>query len=299
MELENFTAALSDCLGGGEMVLSTETRAALQSSIVLLKARERFASVKLWGRIKGVHRDYYIAQGFGKDELKEKKGFYSVDNCVSFLELPKLHPVTAASAQRITTRFTGTATHEYTVKEPGPSESDPPLDLPPDVEASRITDDNDGSPTVTSTIKEDQRLAAVVAAIDYECASVPRGAFMRDGANNVKPVSTFRGLSLADSGKMQCYVHFREPTKERSLSDRAQQDKILDFLDPIADDVPEGSWYLQYTRGGAIALVKNTIWPGYTGYHVPGTNTFGYVYNGLGQRNQDLAFMLPNPTDQE
>lgn len=279
-------------------MLSTETRAALQSSLVLLKARERFTQVKLWGRVQGIYRDYYVAHGYGDDELREKKAFYSVDNCVTFLELPKIHPVTAASAQRISSRFTGTSTHEYTVKEPGPAPDSAPLDLPAEVESSRTIEESDGVSELTTVIKEDQRLAAVVDAIEFECAAVPRGAYIRDAADKLIPVRQFSGLSRADAGKLHSYCHLRIPVKERTVLERAQQDKTLDFLDLISDDVPEGSWFLQYERGGAVVVMKSAVWLGYVFYHVPETNKFGYVYNGTGQRNQDLAFMLPNRKQQ-
>lgn len=296
MELSTITTGLSDCVGGGALTLSVEYRAALQSSLVLLKAREKFSSVKLWGRISGIARDYYIAQAYGANELTDRKTFYSTDHCVSWLELPQVHPVIAKSAGKLSVRFTGNATHEYTVTEPGPAASDEPVDLPAEVAAMRTTETKDAGTEVTTKIKEDQRLAAVIGAVDRECAVVPHGSYIKKASGDIEAKASFQGLSLADAGKLQSYMHFRTPEIKRTALERAQQDKTLDFFDPVAQDVPEGCWNLQYERGGAVVVLKSLIWPGFTFFHAPGTRNFGYVYSGLGQKNLDLAFMLPSAT---
>ena len=212
--------------------------------------------------------------------------------------MPDVHPVTQASAQRITTRFTGTASHEYTVTEPGPSPTDPQPDLPAEVAKTRSTEQSsDDSTIVTSTITEELRLATIVGAIDRDCACVPYGAYLQNAAGEMSYKRSFEGLSTADAGKLQSYLHFRVPEKKRTALERAQQDKTLDFFDPLVEDIPEGSWALQYERGGAVVVLKSQIWPGFTFFHCPGTTQFGYSYSGLAQKNMDLAFMLPtNPT---
>ncbi len=50
---------------------------------------------------------------------------------------------------------------------------------------------------------------------------------------------------------------------------------------------------MQSDRGGATMLVRSLLWPGFTAFNQPGTRAYGCVYNGLAQRNLDLAFMLP------
>lgn len=294
MELSQLNTGLDSCIGGGAMAISVEYKAALQASLVLLKNRENFQHVKLWGKIAGISRDYFIAQGFGQNQVTDRKSFYSTDHCVTWLELPKVHPVTAASARRLTVRFTGNATYEYTVTEPGPSPSDAPLDLPPDVEKTRQKTQNDDGSEITTTIKEDQRLATVIQAIDADCAVVPYGSYIRTSAGEMVPKSSFVGLSRADAGKLQSYMHFRIPIRKRTKSEKAQQDLSLDFFDRISEDVPAGSWSLQHERGGDVIVLKSLVWPGFSFFHAPGTTNYGYVYNGIAQKNADLAFMLPS-----
>ena len=65
-----------DYLGSSGVVLSVEQRATLQSSLVLLRREHKFWRVKLWGVIRGIQKDYFIAQGVGMDELKDRKALY-------------------------------------------------------------------------------------------------------------------------------------------------------------------------------------------------------------------------------
>lgn len=70
-----------DYVGSSGVILSTEQKAALMSSLVILKNNYKFARVLFWGKILGVKNDYFIAQGVGKDELKERKTLYRYIKC--------------------------------------------------------------------------------------------------------------------------------------------------------------------------------------------------------------------------
>lgn len=65
-----------DYVGSSGVILSTEQKAALQSSLVILQSNYKFRGVKFWGKIFGVKSDYFIVQGVGKDELKDRKTLY-------------------------------------------------------------------------------------------------------------------------------------------------------------------------------------------------------------------------------
>ena len=76
-----------DFVGSSGVILSPEQKAALQTSLVILKSNHKFAHVKLWGKILGVKDDYYIAQGFSEDQLADKTTLYRSDislrcNCI-------------------------------------------------------------------------------------------------------------------------------------------------------------------------------------------------------------------------
>lgn len=75
MEAEGLNMTI-DYVGSSGVVLSTEQKAALQSSLVILKSNYKFRGVKFWGKILGVKSNYFIVQGVGKDELKDRKTLY-------------------------------------------------------------------------------------------------------------------------------------------------------------------------------------------------------------------------------
>ena len=65
-----------DFVASSGVVLSVEQKAALQSSLVILKAQQKFKHVQFWGKILGIKNDYFIVEGVGNDELKERKRLY-------------------------------------------------------------------------------------------------------------------------------------------------------------------------------------------------------------------------------
>lgn len=68
-----------DFVGSSGIILSPEQKAALQTSLVVLKNNHKFAQIKLWGKIYGVKDDYYIAQGFPNDQFADKTTLYRCD----------------------------------------------------------------------------------------------------------------------------------------------------------------------------------------------------------------------------
>ena len=68
-----------DFVGSTGVILSPEQKAALQTSLVVLKNNHKFSQVKLWGKILGVKDDYYIAQGFSADQFADKTTLYRSD----------------------------------------------------------------------------------------------------------------------------------------------------------------------------------------------------------------------------
>lgn len=75
MDFEGLSQSL-DHLKSSGVVLSVEKRASLQLSLVLLKKDQKLHRIKFWGVIRGIQNDYYIAQGVGVDEIKDRQSFY-------------------------------------------------------------------------------------------------------------------------------------------------------------------------------------------------------------------------------
>jgi radial spoke head protein 9 len=75
IEAKDFSLDL-DLLAFSGIVFSPEQRAALQTSLIILKEQYKFKTIHLWGKILGITEDYFIAQGRQKDELKDRQFLY-------------------------------------------------------------------------------------------------------------------------------------------------------------------------------------------------------------------------------
>ncbi|XP_071834020.1 radial spoke head protein 9 homolog [Apostichopus japonicus] len=264
-------------VGSCGIILSGEQKAALETSLVILQNNHKFNRVFLWGKILGVKNDYFIAQGTGNDEMADRKTLYSLD-CVAWGLLPQATQAIRDQCSVVKGRFHGDPAHEYE-----------------HIEIQKIGEGEDSTEEEsTIMIKEEDRLAAVVADIDEQVAIAPRGAFVKTPHGAVLQNRSFEGLSVTEAGKQQNYCHFREPVRlnEKSLLEKADLDKSIDFLDPINEDIPKGSWSLKFERGSGLVTITSLLWPGTTFYHVPHTRKYGWIYVGTGEKNKDLPFML-------
>jgi len=267
-----------DYVASSGVVLSVEQKAALQSSLVILQSQQKFKHVQFWGKILGIRNDYFIVEGIGKDELKDRKRLYSVD-CIKWGLMSLPNDETRRKCNLIRGRFMGDPSHEYEHSE-------------------KVNDDDPEKEEETADIiivKEEDRLAITIDNICQDVAIVPRGAYLRTPLGEVLLNRTFEGLSLSEATRLSSYYHLREPLllHEKSLLEKADLDSALDFLDPIDSDIPYGgSWSVQEENGGKVIVLRSLHWLGFTFYHVPGTSRYGYVYVGLGEKNLDLPFML-------
>ncbi|WAR20130.1 RSPH9-like protein [Mya arenaria] len=266
-----------DYVGSSGIILSPEQKAALQTSLVILQSENKFKKVYFWGKILGIKDDYFIAQGTGKDEMAERRTFYSKD-CVHWGLLPPATKLVRETSKLAKGRFTGDPSFEFE-----------------HVETKKVGEGEDATEEEeTITIKEEDRLASVIAEIDEDVKIVPRASFIKTPTGLVVPNRSFEGLTVSEAAKLCSYMHFRDPKLmlEKSLLQKANLDKSIDFLDTLEDDIPKGSWSLQFERGSGLATLRSLLWLGYVFYHVPGSRKFGSVYVGTGERNLDLPFML-------
>lgn len=262
-----------ELVGGSGHTLNIEQRAALQTSLVILRKNYKFHRVMFWGKILGLRDDYFIAQGRGEDEMLDKKNLYSF-NCMDWFLLP---PATESMIQDVSLsakgRFVGDPSHVYEHVKP-PKQGDPE--------------------EVVTQVTEETRLAVAVHYIDEEVSVVPRGAFVKDPHGIVKVNRSFGGLTFSEAAKLDNYLHFSRPLnrKKKSLLEIGDLNPAIDFLDDISDDIPKASWSLQFECAGKVCVIRSLLWPGLTFYHTPMTPQHGYVYIGHGTKNLDLPFML-------
>ncbi|XP_017579509.1 radial spoke head protein 9 homolog [Pygocentrus nattereri] len=267
-----------DLVSGNGLTLTTEQRAALQTSLVILKRNYKFNRVLFWGRILGMKSDYYIAQGIGEDEMSDRKCLYSF-NCIDWHLLP---PATDALIEEVAVAtkgcFTGDPSHEYEQTETRRlGEGDEPVEE-----------------EVMVKVNEEKRLAVTVFIIDKEVAVVPRGAYMKNPNGTVQTNRSFEGLNPYEAGKLRNYLHFSEPKnlKKKSILEMADLNPSIDFLDPLSEDIPKGSWSLQFEQGSRVCMIRSLLWQGLTFFHMPMTPQHGYIYTGQGLKSLDLPFML-------
>lgn len=266
-----------DYVGSSGIILSSEQKAALQTSLVILQSENKFSKVYFWGKILGIKDDYFIAQGTGKDEMAERRTFYSKD-CVHWGLLPPATKTMRDQSKLAKGRFTGDPSFEFE-----------------HIETKKIGEGEEATEEEeTITIKEEDRLASIVADIDEDVKIVPRSSFVKTPTGLVVPNRSFEGLTVSESAKLCSYMHFRDPKLlvEKTLLQKANLDKSIDFMDTVEDDCPKGSWSLQFERGSGLVTLRSMLWLGFVAYHVPGSRKFGSIYVGTGEKNADLPFML-------
>ncbi|XP_040921153.1 radial spoke head protein 9 homolog [Toxotes jaculatrix] len=267
-----------ELVAGSGYTLNMEHRTALQTSLMILKKNYKFHRVLFWGKILGLKKDYFIAQGRGEDEMKDKKNLYSF-NCMDWFLLP---PATDSMIDEVSRaakgRFTGDPSFVCEHLE---------------IRRQGVGEEAEEEEVVTK-VNEESRLAVTVHQIDEEVSVVPRGAFIKSPHGLVQINRSFGGLSHSEAGKLDSFRHFSEPKnlKKKSILEMGELNPALDFLDVLSDDIPKGSWSLQFECASKVCVLRSLLWLGLTFYHVPVTPQHGYIYIGDGIKNLDLPFML-------
>ncbi|XP_068564369.1 radial spoke head protein 9 homolog [Cebidichthys violaceus] len=248
-----------ELVAGSGSTLSVEQRAALQTSLVLLKKNYKFHRVLFWGKILGIKKDYFIAQGRGEDEMQDKKNLYSF-NCMDWFLLPS---ATDSMIEEVTKAAKGRL-----IGDPSSLENE-------------------------TTVNEESRLAVTVHQIDEEVSVVPCGAFVKNPHGLIQINRSFGGLSHSEARRLDNFLHFRKAkNSKKSILEMCVVNQRMDFLDGLSDDIPKGSWSLQFECASNVCVLRSQLWLGLTFFHVPMTPQHGYIYIGDGKKNVDLPFML-------
>jgi len=254
----------------------------LQSTLTMLRSKEKYDSIYLWGKIFGKKSDYYIAYGLTESSFEfPSKTFYYAGEDYEFKPLPRLTEEVAdhVIALGMESQFTGVESTPIEAGAPTEGEGDPPADG----EAS-------GPPPLT----ELDRLSQVIQEIDFDTAVVPKGAYALNEAHMVVPSSDFKGLGVTEAAALSNYVHYRPPTSVACLRALARTDVQFysNFLDPLLSDLPKGCWVCRQDPSMSLVTLRSLNWQGYVSYHTPLTSKFGGLYFGYAQKNKDLPFIL-------
>jgi radial spoke head protein 9 len=279
-------------------VLNCQEISMLQAGLTILRSKENFEKIYLWGKIFGTKADYYIAYGLRDSDFEfPSKNFYVAmegkgtevaegQPPVGEFIFQPLGRLTEEQADRIIALgtdkvFTGVPTT--------------PLEPPADPDAGDAPpEDGAEQPPKPPPLTEADRLSQLVQEIDFDTAAVPKGSYALNEAHMVVPSSDFKGLGLTEAKSLGSFVHFRAPTSVACLRALARTDVQFysNFLDPLKEDLPKGCWAVRQDPAASLVTLRSLAWPGYVAYHIPGSNKFGGLYFGYGQRNRDLPFIL-------
>lgn len=277
MELFDLEFGLDQVASAGN-TLNIHEITGLRSGLTKLKCDEKFTTIYFWGKVFGKDGgDYYIAYGLRPTEFEfpEKKFYYSGE-AFAFSELPLL---TEADAEEII----GLCSERM-------FEGKPDAPLKPATEAGEGAPADEGVKVLT----EEHHLAQVVQEIDFDTAVVPKGAYSISEEHQVVSSIDFKGLSNMEAASLSSYLHYRPPMSIAKLRALARDDVQFysNFLDPLEEDLPSGCWAIRQEPSATLVSVRSLNWPGYIGFHVPGTPKFGSCYFGYAQKNRDLPFLL-------
>lgn len=131
--------------------------------------------------------------------------------------------------------------------------------------------------------------------IDHDTSVVPRGCYRLQDNHKVEPAFGFQGLSYEKATDISSWVHFRQPENLGRLRGLTRDDTQFhtDFLDGLDEDLPCGCWTIRYDVFTNTVALRSLLWPGYSSYHVLGSQVFGGVYIGNGDKVPLLPFLLP------
>ncbi|KAI8893148.1 hypothetical protein BC833DRAFT_609416 [Globomyces pollinis-pini] len=253
--------------------LNVEERSALRTSLIVKQDEEKLENIALWGKILGIQADYFIAQSYDS-KLFDRKYYYTLDY-VNWFQLPIVSPKDAEHCSIIQGKFIGDPSFEHTV----PTESNSGVLA--------------GTPDVK--VKEEIRLAATISMINNDTEIVPRKAYYRDTNWIIKQNPEFKGLAPEEIGQLSNYLHFRDgfQPSTRTFSELMNQfDETIDIFEPITVDEPKGCWSIQTERGGACAILRNLVWPGYSLTHTMYPFQYFGFYYGSGVKNHNIGYML-------
>jgi len=273
--MASLSAITSGYVSPNGVVLSLPHAAGMQSSLPLLQKNYKFTKVFFWGKLSGVTGEYLIAMGI-EDSYATKKFFYCQDG-VSWAQLPAVTPEMVADCAKI--------------DEPGKGLSGDVSKLST-LPAEPVPEgEEEAEPAEPRTVDELSRLAVMVSAIDTECAMLPAAALTKKADGAVVDSPTFSGLDFSKASAPKSYAFLNKPKDLPVSADAVTQ--ATDFLTTTDSLVPAGALCSKFDEATNVVTWRNLLYPGFFAYALVGAAVHGYCYFGTGEKNADIAFMLP------
>lgn len=230
---------------------------------------------------------------------------------MTFAQLPAPDEFVSSKSPKIRGLFTGNPALKYKdpdappkVNEDGEIESeDEDADEEEEEEEEPIDEDEvdeDGNPVVRAPpprrLTELERLSYNVREIESETGLVPRGAYYMTATGDILKNPAFEGLSVEESRKLSSYQLLRDAQHASTLASVRKMGVANhhDFLDPV---VPKSSrvkhtWSLQVADSGLEVSLRSLLYPGFEYTLEAGATNYAGGYFGLGEKNNDILFML-------
>lgn len=252
----------------------------IENSLTILQSSNKFQDIFFLGRIDTVSdlNRYFLAFGYAKDILRDRKFFYSL-NAYEWFMMPEVKPKLLPVARKAKSLLCGDpANVEEVAMNPT---------FMPDDDKVFVS-----CPPAVKKIKEEDRLACIVHFLMSESALMPRGVLYRQVNRCVTYNPCFRGLTSLDASQLKNFQLFRFPLNNRNynLTKREDYNYQTDFFDTVDDLVPAQGFSIKINDRG-ICLVRSLKWPGMILYHKLNTMYQGFFYFGNGRENLDLLFM--------
>lgn len=282
----------SSCLNN--CCFNVAEQAAIQSSLLQIKLNENFNSTNLWGKILGLENDYIIVVATKINYQIEEKFFFSIDNGLSFAQMPIVEPWMQPKCMKIASVFTGNPSYIYEEKKQSNEEEENEEEKDEKEQNEENENNGDEPPPVEHPLTELDRLTWTVSKINEECLIVPKGSMILTSKKIMQKNNNFNGLSRNNANQIEFYQHLRAPKDPYAISKyrKAAAMNNTEFLDPITSDLPNGCWKLRSNKNGLEVIIKNLLWPGYEFQYKVGEKNFIQGYCGNGVRQNDLLFLF-------
>ena len=264
----------------------------------------KYDQVLFWGRIRGLKSNYYIAMAIkfhGQYEFPAKKFFYSTENFV-FKELPQIIAQFKTRIEYFNSELEGNPEKIIWEIEKEEEKEDQISDKNENADNEEINLDETISDSseekekivIITQMREIDRLAYIIRAIEMDCAIVPVGSFKLTTNHELHYNQNFKGLNLKNALLMKNWMHFRQPLcqeKKKSI-EKAEAIFKFDLLEGLENDLPTNCWSIKSDVAEEFVTVRSLVWQGFMGYHRLNENIFGYAYFGNGVKNVEVNLLI-------
>ncbi|GAX85017.1 hypothetical protein CEUSTIGMA_g12438.t1 [Chlamydomonas eustigma] len=269
----NLAMTLKNLAGFGA-VISAEQQAALDHSLPIKRTEAGLKSLTLWGKITTQNgKDYLLAEGSNEPLLTvdghvqfDAKYYFSLDG-VKWVDLQAIDQSTSQRAAQVKSTLIGDPAKAYEVVEDDPNAPPAPTEPAEGEEAA------EGPKKLVFQIPELAVLRYRLDSINTTCGVIPVNSVLPNAMNRIVSNRMFPGISYPE--KLESYTHRNTPPSGPTL----------------AADL-RGTWSVNYDPFKQISAVRSLLYPGYTFYYAGHDATWGAMYVGDGNRNDDLIFML-------